>query len=160
MRRYFTALFVLLAAASAAFADDGKKIVGVWKLLAFDLEFQDGSPRRAQYGKNPPGYLILTAEGRMMATIEAEGRKPPNTDEDRANLYRTIIAYSGMYRLEGDKWTTKVDVSWSPIWTGTDQVRYYKLDGDRLEVTSAWGLNTLLPGSPTTRGVLVWERVK
>ena len=33
-----------------------------------------------------------------------------------------------LYRLEGDKWVTKVDVSWNPAWNGTDQVRFYKLD--------------------------------
>ena len=43
---------------------------------------------------------------------------------------------------------------------GTDQVRFYKLDGDRLQVTSAWGLGVNLPGAPITRGVLMWERVK
>ena len=71
-----------------------------------------------------------------------------------------MFAYTGMYRLEDDKWVTKVDVSWNPARNGTDQVRFYKLDGDRLQVTSAWAPNPNLPGSPITRGVLMWERVK
>lgn len=144
----------------SAIADDPTKLVGIWKLLSFENEFQDGSPRRAMYGQNPTGYIIFTAEGRMVAIIEGEGRKPPKTDEDRATLLRTMFAYTGLYRLEGDKWITKVDVSWNPAWNGTDQLRFYKLDGDRLQVTAMWQPNPNLPGSPVTRGVLQFERVK
>jgi len=160
MRRFIAILFGLVIACQAALADDRAKVVGIWKLLSFELEFQDGSPRRPQYGQNPTGYIIFTAEGRMMTVIEGEGRKAAKTDEERAALFRTMFAYTGMYRLEGDKWITKVDVAWFPGWNGTDQVRFYKLDGDRLQVTSAWAPAPNLPGSPTTRGVLMWERVK
>jgi Lipocalin-like domain len=50
-----------------------------------------------------------------------------------------MFAYTGIFRLEGDKWTTEVDVAWNPVWNGTDQVRSFKLDGGRRKVTSAWG---------------------
>ena len=144
----------------SAMADDRERLIGTWKILSFDNEFQDGSPRRALYGQNPSGYIILTAEGRMVAIFEGEGRKPAKTDEERAVLLRTMFAYTGMYRLEGDKWITKVDVAWNPAWNGTDQVRFYKLDGNRLEVTGAWGPNPNLPGSPISRGVVLLERTK
>jgi len=141
-------------------ADDRERLIGTWKILSFDNEFQDGSPRRALYGQNPSGYIILTPEGRMAAIFEGEGRKPAKTDEERAVLLRTMFAYTGMYRLEGDKWITKVDVAWNPAYNGTDQVRFYKLDGNRLEVTGAWGPNPNLPGSPISRGVVLLERSK
>ena len=144
----------------SAMADDRERLIGTWKILSFDNEFQDGSPRRALYGQNPSGYIILTAEGRMVAIFEGEVRKPAKTDEERAVLLRTMFAYTGMYRLEGDKWITKVDVAWNPAWNGTDQVRFYKLDGNRLEVTGAWGPNPNLPGSPISRGVVLLERAK
>jgi hypothetical protein len=95
-----------------------------------------------------------------MTVIEGEGRKVANTDEERSALLRTMFAYTGTYRLEDDKWVTKVDVSWNPAWNGTDQVRFYKLDGDRLQVTTAWAPSANLPGSPISRGVLLWQRVK
>jgi hypothetical protein len=143
-----------------AIADERAKLVGTWRLLSFENEFQDGSPRRAVYGQKPTGYIIFTAEGRMAAIIEGEGRQSPKTDEDRAALLRTMFAYTGLYRLEGDKWITKIDVSWNPAWNGTDQLRFYKLDGDRLQVTAMWQPNPNLPGSPVTRGVLQFERAK
>ena len=146
-----------LIAAQSVIADDRERLIGTWKIVSFENEFQDGSPRRAVYGQHPTGYIILTAEGRMMAVVVGEGRKPPTTDEERAYLLRTMFAYSGMYRLEGDKWITTVDVSWNPAFGG-EQVRFYKLDGNRLEVTGAWGANVNLPGSPITRGIVLFER--
>ncbi len=144
----------------SAIADDRAKLIGVWNLLSFEVEFQDGRPRFAAYGQNPKGYIIFTTEGRMAAIIEAEGRKPAKTDEERSTLLRTMFAYSGPYRLEGDKWVTTVDVSWNVAWNGTEQLRFYKLDGDRLQVTAMWQPNANLPGSPVSRGILLFERVK
>jgi len=88
-----------------------------------------------------------------------EGRKVPQTDEDRLRPFRTMTTYSGLYRLEDDKWITTVDVAWNPGWTGTDQVRFFKLDGDRLVVSTPWGLSPALPGK-TTRVFVTWTRVK
>ena len=144
----------------SAIADDREKLIGTWKVVSFDNEFQDGSPRRALYGQHPTGFIILTGEGRMMAVVAGEGRKPATNDEERASLLRTMFAYSGMYRLDGDKWITDVDVSWNAAYTGTEQVRFYKLNGNRLEVTGAWGPNPNLPGSPITRGIVLFERAK
>jgi hypothetical protein len=143
-----------------AIADDRERLVGTWKVVSYANEFQDGRPRSAPYGQSPTGFIILTAEGRMMAIVEGEGRKLGSTDEERATLWRSMLSYSGLYRLEGDKWITKVDASWNPAWNGTEQVRFYKLDGNRLEVTGAWVPAPVLPGSPILRGVVVFERAK
>jgi hypothetical protein len=160
MLRSLALVLVALLVAQSAIADDRERLIGTWKVVSYDNEFQDGSPRRAAYGQHPTGFIILTAEGRMMAIVAGEGRKPATTDEERAALMRTMLAYSGMYRLEGDKWITKVDVSWNAAWNGTEQIRFYKLDGDRLEVTGAWATAPFLPGSPILRGVVVFERAK
>lgn len=37
-----------------------------WKLVSFDIEFQDGSPRQALFGQHPKGFVIFTAEGRSL----------------------------------------------------------------------------------------------
>src|ERR1700685_1643502 len=103
-------LFLGLAAlALSSHAAERPALVGVWKLLSYQTEFQDGSPKRAMFGEHPMGYIIFTSEGRMMALIEAEGRKAPSTDADRAALLRSVIAYSGKYRVEGNRWITTVD---------------------------------------------------
>lgn len=156
--------FVLLLALTAcgvsiAHAQEIQPLVGVWKLISYDLEFKDGGPSRKLFGEDPPGYLIFTASGRMMAVLEAAGRKPAATDEDRSNLLQSMAAYSGTYRLEGDRWITKVDVAWSPSQRG-DQLRYYRLEGDRLSVTTPWIKDPRLPQQPETRSILIWQKAE
>jgi Lipocalin-like domain len=149
-----------LFAAQASFANDGARLVGVWKLLSFHSEFQDGSPPRATLGEHPSGYIILTKEGRMMSVIEGENRKVPATDADRANLLNTLVAYSGRYRIEGNKWILAVDVAWNPGWDGTEQVRFFELMGDRLTVTTPWQHAPNFPDAAMSRGTVVFERVR
>ena len=151
------AAFFLVAQSVAA--DDRAKLVGIWRLVALDLEFQDTGERRPTLGKKPNGYLILTPEGRMMAYLEAENRTPPKTPEEQAAAYRTMFAYTGKYRLEGDKWVTKVDGSWNVTWVGTDQIRFFKFQGDQLHVVSQWQPSATY-GNRMVRGFVAWEREK
>jgi hypothetical protein len=158
MKTLLLFLGLTLAALSSS-AADRPTLIGVWKLLSFQTEFQDGSPKRAMFGEHPTGYIIFT-EGRMMAVIEAEGRKVPSSDSDRATLLNTLIAYSGTYRLEDGQWIANIDVSWNPAWDGTDQKRSFELVGDRLTVRSPWLHAVNFPDAPLSRGTLVFERVK
>lgn len=106
-------------------ADAPARIVGSWRVVSYELEFQDGSERRLPLGSQPNGYLVFGADGRMMAYLEADARKAPQTDEERSAAYRTMIAYTGKYRVEGDKWITKVDGSWNVEWRGTDRSSFF-----------------------------------
>jgi len=157
MRAWLT-LLLASSLTTSALANESAKVVGTWKLVSFVNEFQDGSEPRGAYGNHPTGYIIFTPDGRMMSVVEAEGRKPPENDEQRAAAFRTIIAYTGMYRLQGDKFTTKVDVSWNPAWVGTEQVRDYRLEGDQLKVVSPWVMSPNL--GKMTRATVTWERSK
>ena len=150
----------MVAAANVGLAQERDKLIGVWKLVSFDVERQATGERRPQYGAKPNGYMVFTPEGRWIGMVTAEGRKPGSMDAERLALYRTLIAYSGMYTVEGDKFITKVDISWNESWTGTEQVRTYKLYGDRLDIMSQWQPATNLPELGMTRGILTWERVK
>ena len=141
-------------------AADPKALIGVWQLISYQTEFQDGSPKRAMFGEHPTGYIIFTREGRLMTVIEAEGRKTPSTDSDRATLLNSLVAYSGKYRIEGDQWIASIDTAWNPAWDGTDQVRSFQIVGNRLTVTSTWQAAVNFPGSPPSRGTLLFERVK
>ena len=156
----FAVLLGFLIATHVSYAQDREKLLGAWKLVSFEMEYQASGKRKFVYGEEPKGYIIFTSEGRMMTVITGEGRKPAKTDEDRAALLRTMFAYTGIYRLEGDKIVAKVDASWNEAFTGTEQVRFYKIDGDRLDIISAWGPEPDEPGRPIVRGILRWERTK
>jgi len=141
-------------------ADEGANILGIWRLVSYEEEFQETGKREPILGKKPTGYIIFTPEGRFVAVITGDGRKAPETDQDRADLLKSMAAYTGMYHLEGDKFITKVDVSWDPAWLGTEQVRFFRFDGDLLHVTTAWLQSPTRPGLGMVRGILTFERAK
>ncbi len=158
-RRYvFAFCFVGLFAAGAAVAQQSP-LVGTWRLVAFEGEFQDTGEKIYDWGKSPRGMVIFTADGYYSVVIEAQGRKAPQTDADRAELWKSVTAYSGTYRSDGEKHVNKVEVSWNPAMVGTEQVRFHKLEGDRMIATTAWGPSPRYPGR-MARGHLIWERVK
>ena len=159
MLRWLITLSCCFLTVQSVVADDRAKLVGNWKLTAWVQEFQDGSEPRPEYGKHPVGYLIFTPEGRMMALLEGEGRKSPSNDQEGLALFRSMIAYTGKYYLEGDKWTTKVDAAWHPDRRGSDQVRYFKVEGDKLYVTTPFRPSPNF-GGKVFRSLLVWEREK
>ena len=155
------ALFCVLFMASPTLAmDGGQRLLGVWKLESWYSEFKATGEKKNFYGERPNGYLIFTPENRMLAFVTSTQRKKPHTDEDRVAAFRSMAAYSGVYRVKGNRWIAKVDVAWDESWTGTEQVRFFRIDGDKLTVTTAFQPNSNLPGNPETRGVLIWRRVK
>lgn len=109
-------------------------------------------------GANPSGYLILAPDGRMMALITAKDRAPGGSDTEQAALFRTMVSYTGRYRIDGARFVTKVDLSWNETWTGTEQERFFKIEGNRLDIISAWQPSPYLPGAPMARAILRWER--
>ena len=142
-------------------SDIHTKLIGTWKLVALDMEYQDSGAREPYFGAAPPsGYLILTPEGRMMAVIVGGEREPGQTDEKQAALLRTMIAYTGCYRFESDQFITTVDVSWNEEWTGTEQVRFYTLDGERLDILTEWLPHPTHAARRMVRGILSWERAQ
>ena len=70
---------------------------------------------------------------RTRASIK--GKAP--SEEERAYLFDTMLAYSARYTLYNDRAIHHVDVAWNPAWVGTDQIRPYTLDGNRLVISGA-----------------------
>jgi lipocalin-like protein len=131
-------------------------VVGNWKLVSYVSEEIPTGKKTALLGEHPKGYLIYTPQGRMVAMLVHETRSPLKVDEDRINLHKYMFAYSGRYTIEGDKVVHHVDISWNESWTGKDQVRFFKLEGDSLTIKSPvqksgiTGIDSI--------GILVWER--
>ena len=158
MKKILFAIF-LMSCAVPNLADDREQLIGVWKLQTLEVEFQDTGERKTPLGSHPNGYGIFGREVRTMAVLTADGRTATQTDADRAAAFGSMIAYTGMYRLESDHWITKVDTSWNESWVGTDQVRFFKLGGDALTVTSTWRAYPNLEGR-VARGFLTWVKEK
>ena len=96
----------------------------------------------------------------MMVLITGEGRKTATTDQGRAGLWRSMLAWSGVCRVEGDKLITKIDACSIPEWVGTERVSLFRIDGDRLQTTTPWVDAPLNPERGKMRTTVTVERVK
>jgi hypothetical protein len=136
---------------------DRTPLVGLWRLREFAREYQATGEREYPMGNTPTGYILFLPEGRMTVVITGEGRKAPTTDEDRAGLFKSLVAYTGPYRVDGAKWITTVEVSANPAAVGTEQARAFEISGDRLQEMTAWAAQ---PGNRMVRFVITYQRAK
>jgi hypothetical protein len=153
---------LLLVAAQRSQADDNaaEKLLGVWKLTASKVQIiGDKSPATDTFGPNPKGYLIFTREGRVAAVLSASGRKPPTDDTDNIALMKTLAAYTGKYVVDGDKYITQVDVSWNEIYSQQEQVRHFRIEGDKLTVITPEQRSAFFPDQSVV-GWSTFERVR
>ena len=132
-------------------------LVGNWKLVSWQVV--TGDEAKDLFGTKPKGYMILTREGRAMTVTTAEARAPGESEAERAALHRSMLAYTGKYRIEGNEFITTVDASWNEGWNGSEQRRRFRLDGDKLFIESAPAPSKVSPGKVDFRRI-VWEREK
>jgi len=136
------------------------KLIGTWKLVSVQYEFADTREFVDMYGAKPLGYLMITQDRRMMTIITSDGRAPPKGEADEAALFKSMMAYSGEFRLEGDdQFITKAEVAWHPAWVGTEQARFFEVDGDKLSIITAQVAHPMFPGR-MGRGVVKWHRAQ
>ena len=120
--------------------DLATSIVGVWKqtsLTRKDVATGNVSPF---LGEQQAGYRIFTRGGHAFIFNVYYPRKRPGaepTDAERAELFKTSSAYTGTYRIDGDKVVVKIDGSWVESWTGTDRSFALAINGNRMTMTTA-----------------------
>lgn len=114
-------------------------LIGVWKLVSSQATVTHEGKTEVYNTKNPKGYLILTPWQRMMTVSiggDGERKKIPTSDSDLSDLWKSLLAYTGKFRVEGEYLVTNVDVAWYELWTGTEQRRKFRLDGDSLTIVT------------------------
>ena len=155
------ALFVSCALLPAHAQDTTAQLYGAWKLVSFKTQIVgDSDPQKDVWGPNPKGMIIFMPNGRMMAMLTAPDRKRPANDAESAALLKSMNAYSGRYTVEADKFTTVVDIHHNEIYLSQPpQVRYFKLDGDKLTIRVPEQPSAIFPGKRVT-STLEWVREK
>jgi hypothetical protein len=136
-------------------------LLGTWRLQSFTTEDSATGLTTNLFGTNPYGYLYYGADFRMYAILVAQERKAPvdlvPTDMERIELFNGLCSYAGSYAITGDEVRHHIDVSWNQSWTGTTQVRRFRIDGNHLYIT------TLPARNPVTGkecvSVLLWEKL-
>jgi hypothetical protein len=135
--------------------------IGTWTLRGTERKTLDNGETTPLWGVHPSGTLIYTAGGRMSALVLAENRKAPAapmpTETEALSLFKSMVAYAGRYTVESDRVIHHVEQSWNQAWTGTDVVRFYRFDGNRLALTTAPAPNPR--DGKLSVSTLVWERL-
>ncbi|WP_439400238.1 lipocalin-like domain-containing protein (plasmid) [Bradyrhizobium sp. PMVTL-01] len=152
-------LLTVLGAYSAA--ADENPLLGTWHLTSFIREVVGSGERYDQLGKQPNGYLSYSADGRMIAFFVAEDQLHPlnePTGEERIKLHRAMLAYGGTYTLSPGKVVHHIDIEWDGRRLGTDQVRFYVIDGDKLSIKTETNKSPI--DGREGVGILTFERVK
>jgi hypothetical protein len=109
-----------------------QSLVGTYKLVSLVPEV-DGKPFQPM-GKAPHGYIVFTPT-RFITVVTAENRKFGTSVEEKAALFDSLVAYAGVYRVEGDKLIFTNDVSWVESYLGKPQEETFQLSGNRLTKT-------------------------
>lgn len=116
-----------------------KELLGSWNLVNHGTENSEGVFRAtSDYLK---GQLIYNPDGSMSVLIV--------TKENPESL-RDIISYAGRFSFEADRILHHVEVSPDPNRRGTTELRFFKLSGSELQLSTS-------PG-PQGRYVITWVK--
>ena len=136
-------------------------LLGTWKLQSFTTRDLVTGQTSELFGAHPNGYLSYGSDGRMHAILVEEERNAPTdlipTDAERIRLYNGFSAYAGAYRIDGDQVSHHVDASWNQSWTGTTQVRRFRIEGKYLTITTLPDRNPI--SGKECISELVWIKV-
>jgi hypothetical protein len=159
MTAILSALLCLVASPPAR-ADDNP-LLGTWRLKSFVREVAGTGERYNQLGEHPDGYISYNADGRMIVFFVSDQQLHPRaepSDEERVRLHKSMLAYGGTYTLSPGKVVHHIDIEWDGRRLGTDQVRFYTIAGDTLEIRTEPNKSPI--DGREGVGVLTFERVK
>jgi len=135
-----TVLAVVVFAAAFGFgqstqAQTTNQLAGTYRLITATSTNLATGEITYPLGKSPQGYIMYGRDGRMMIFMVAEKRPQPKdlasaTDQERLDLFKTMLAYSGTYDFDGKVVTHHIDVAWNGIKDSPQ--RDVKLDGRKL----------------------------
>jgi lipocalin-like protein len=137
--------------------ENNANLIGAWTLISWVHEDIETRERRPVFGEHPRGCFVFTESGRAVAVLTGEGRRSPTTENEKAEAFGSMVAYSGRYRIEDNKLTTTVDIAWDESLVGSNQVRFFRIDGDRLEIETAPFVSPRFGGN-VVRSFLSWQK--
>ena len=140
-----------------------QRIVGTWKIVSSEETLKNGQKRfEPELGPHGMGFLIYSADGHMCA----QGMKPDRpawkeklkpTDQEKLSAFDGSFAYCGRYEIDAEKHILMhlPEVSMTPDYVGTRQIRPYRFEGTRMI------LGDKEKDDPEVESwQIVWEKVK
>lgn len=137
------------------------RFLGAWRLVSFVGRGADGR-ETTDYGPTPRGCLMYDKGGRMSVHITHSDPRPPfksgdpfgASPEELKDAFDKYFSYFGTYTVDENAGTVTHHVEGAsyPNYVGTDQRRFFTLQGDRLVLSMPPG-----EGAGVTY-VATWER--
>ena len=133
--------FLLMLPELLAAQDLTSSIVGTWKLTSFARKELATGKTAATYGEHPTGYAYYTKGGHFLVFGVAQDRKKNEkiaapTDAERVELFKSMFAWGGIYKIEGNKIIFDVDIAWVQSWVGTTRTYQVEMASNKLTVTT------------------------
>ena len=132
-------------------------LIGTWRLKSAYFVAQSTGDRLDVLGAEPFGYAVFEPTGRMISLLTAGARTRAASATDPAALHRSMVAYTGTWSIDGDRFITQVDGAWDPSWVGTEQVRHWVFDGRTLSIRTTPVEHPSFPGEKVI-GYVDWEK--
>jgi len=134
-------------------------LIGIWKLVSYEVEIQETGEILYSMGKKPSGFACFTKNNHVMVTLTGDERRAASNDQERAHLLNTIVSYAGTYRIEGNEWVTSVQVAWNPEWVNTEQRRRFEIQDNALRVFTTWRVMPNWADKGMQRSILTFSKV-
>lgn len=134
MKYLALAAIVLLPVGAAA-----QSIEGRWKLIAAEDLRADGTVARYPWGRSPVGSIVVQGGSCYVQIMSGDvpsftpGKTAIN-EQMETMLLSSYIAYSGPCTVDAREGsvTLKVDAAWRPSYVGTEQKRFFRIEGSKM----------------------------
>jgi len=138
------------------------KIIGTWRLVSCIARTADGQISYP-FGENAEGRAHLEPGRFAFQVLNPDRPRFPSvdphsaSDDEMRQAFEGYLAYYGSLSIHSKNSTivNRVDASTIPNWVGTDQVRYYRFEDDRLVLRTP----PMLRGGVESTNTIVWERL-
>jgi hypothetical protein len=153
---------VCLLVSSVALAEE-QEFAGNYQLISATRKILDTGQIEDTFGKKPNGLAMYGKDGRFVILITYDGRPRPEsiekmTDQQRADLHRTMTAYGGTYTFDGSKVVHHLSLAWNELWADTTNIREVQRDGDRIIYVARPA--PFASDGKMSVATLVWEKLK
>ena len=142
--------------------DIAGKFFGTWRLVSCVAEAPDGE-RIYTFGRNAQGRANFEPGRFSFHVLNPDRPKLSSADPREATeqevraAFAGYLAYYGSFSVDQDAGTivNHVEAASIPNWVGSDQVRYYRFENDRLILRTT----PMLRDGVELVSTLTWERL-
>jgi hypothetical protein len=136
--------------------------VGTWRLVSCEARAASGEVRYP-FGQHVVGQLFYDVCGNMSAHVIRVDRPAfvsndpgSGTDVEVRMAFEGHVSYFGTYTVDPSAGTVTHHVCGAsyPNWIGHDQIRYYRIDGPHLILSTP----LMVDHGETLEYILIWER--